>query len=425
MSVNMSTRPGSRPGQSGAPGGRGGGGQPPRSGHSRRDHGPIRPRRRDPLWAKLVIVFGALVMLGSGLLVVVPKLAAHWALGGVAQQNIIPPELKGTDINGAINFLLVGSDARDPTAAPEDATSPIHSDSTMLVHIPADHSKVYMISLPRDSKVDFPADPRLGIGEHSGKLTDAFGQAAVTDKGARDDSAAGYGNGAVYLMKVISNIVGNTGGLRFNGWATINFDGFDKVVQALGSVYMCFDEDVYSVHYWANSTGQPADGSLYNYATYTGDYTRGYHYPKGQCRNLQPWEALDYSRQRYSMPDGDYGRQRHQQQLIKAIMKKILSPDTLTNFNTIQSLQKSVGSLLNLDLGGKAIEDWVFTLKNLRSSDMIMVQTNAAHFAPVACGDETCEEVTPTMIDLLHDVQKDDVFDFLAQHPDWIAKDAA
>jgi hypothetical protein len=43
----------------------------------------------------------------------------------------------------------------------------------------------------------------------------------------------------------------------------------------------------------------------------------------------------------------------------------------------------------------------------------------------VACGDETCEEVTPTMIDLLHDVQKDDVFDFLAQHPDWIAKDAS
>jgi anionic cell wall polymer biosynthesis LytR-Cps2A-Psr (LCP) family protein len=297
----------------------------------------------------------------------------------------------------------------------------------MLVHIPADHSKVYMISLPRDSKVDFPADTRLNIPEHSGKLTDAFGQAAVTDKGARDDSPTGYANGAVYLLKVISNIVGDTGGLKFNGWATINFDGFDKVVQALGSVYMCFDEDVYSIHYWWNSTPavpNQADASLYNYATETGDYTRGYHYPKGQCRNLQPWEALDYSRQRYSMPDGDYGRQRHQQQLIKAIMKKTLSPDTLTNFKTIQNLQAAVGTLLNLDLGGNAIEDWVYTLKNLRYSDMVMIQSNAAQFSPVQCGDETCEAVTPTMIDLLHAVQKDDVFDFLAAHPDWIAKDA-
>jgi anionic cell wall polymer biosynthesis LytR-Cps2A-Psr (LCP) family protein len=228
-------------------------------------------------------------------------------------------------------------------------------------------------------------------------------------------------------MKVISNIVGDTGGLKFNGWATINFDGFDKVVQALGSVYMCFDEDVYSIHYWADSTPavpHQADGSLYNYASSTGDYTRGYHYVKGQCRNLQPWEALDYSRQRYSMPDGDYGRQRHQQQLIKAIMNKTLSTDTLTNFKTIQNLQAAVGNLLNLDLGGNAIEDWVYTLKNLRSSDMVMIQTNADKFSPVQCGSETCEAVTPTMIDLLHSVQKDDVFDFLAQHPDWIAKDA-
>jgi hypothetical protein len=55
---------------------------------------------------------------------------------------------------------------------------------------------------------------------------------------------------------------------------------------------------------------------------------------------------------------------------------------------------------------------------------MVMIQTNADKFSPVQCGDESCEEVTPTMIDLLHAVQKDDVFDFLAQHPDWIAKDA-
>jgi anionic cell wall polymer biosynthesis LytR-Cps2A-Psr (LCP) family protein len=189
---------------------------------------------------------------------------------------------------------------------------------------------------------------------------------------------------------------------------------------------MCFDEDVYSIHYWAYSTPTvpaQADGSLYEYATSTGDYTRGYHYPKGQCRNLSPWEALDYSRQRYSIPDGDYGRQRHQQQLIKAIMKKTMSPDTLTNFNTIKNLQAAVGNLLTLDLGGNAIEDWVYTLKNLRSSDMVMIQTNAAHFAPVECGDELCEQITPALMDLLHAVQKDDVFDFLAQHPDWIGKD--
>jgi anionic cell wall polymer biosynthesis LytR-Cps2A-Psr (LCP) family protein len=366
-------------------------------------------------------------MFGSGLIVVVPKLVAGWALGNVPVHDVIPTDLKAADINGAINFLMVGSDARDPTADVIDATSPIRSDSMMLVHIPADHSKVYMISLPRDLLVDIPADVRTGIPEHTDRLNSAFAQAAVDNKGARDDSSTGYTNGAVFLLKTIANNI--PGGLKFNGWATINFDGFDKVVQALGSVYMCFDEDVYSIHYWADSTPtvpHQADGSLYDYATATGDYTRGYHYPKGQCRDLQPWEALDYSRQRYSMPDGDYGRQRHQQQLIKAIVKKTMSPNTLTNFNTIKSLQAAVGTLLTLDLGGNPMEDWVFTLKSLRSSDMVMVQTNAAQFASAndAQGQYLGEVFQPTLKELLQDVQKDDVFDFLAQHPDWIAKDA-
>jgi LCP family protein required for cell wall assembly len=363
-------------------------------------------------------------MLGSGLTVAVPKLAAHWALGNITQTNAIPSELKGADINGAINFLLVGSDARDPTADVIDATSPIRSDSMMLIHIPADHSKVYMISLPRDLLVDIPADSRTGIAEHTDRLNSAFAQAAVDSKGARDDSTAGYTNGAVFLMKTIANNV--PGGLRFNGWATLNFDGFDKVVEALGSVYMCFDEDVYSIHYMAD--GSPAYDNITKYEeSHNGQNPdTGYHYPKGQCRNLQPWEALDYSRQRVGLPGGDYDRERHQQQLLKAIMKKTLSPDTLTNFNTLKNLQSAVGSLLTLDLGGNAPEDWVYTLKNLRASDMVMVQTYAAQFSSAtdAQGNYIGEAFQPSLKELLQDVQKDDVFDFLAQHPDWIAKDA-
>jgi LCP family protein required for cell wall assembly len=373
----------------------------------------------------LLIAFGALVMVGSGLTVVVPKLVAHWALGNVPQQNVIPPELKGADISGAINFLLVGSDARDPDAAVEDATSPIRSDSIMLVHIPADHSKVYMISFPRDMRVDIPADPRTGIAEHVDRINSAFAQAAVDDKGARDATKTGYGNGAVFLMKTISNIVSSTGGLKFNGWATINFDGFDKVVQVLGGVHMCFDEDVYSIHYWPD--GESAGDNITKYEeSHNGtNPDTGFHYPKGQCWDLQPWQALDYSRQRVGLPNGDYDRQRHQQQLLKAIVNKVASTNTMTNFNTIKNLQQAVGDMLNLDLGGKNPEDWVITLKNLRADDMVMIQTNGANpYASVTDGGTYVgEQLEPAMVDLLKHVQTDSVIDFLAQHPDWVAKD--
>src|SRR6185369_17007690 len=93
---------------------------------------------------------------------------------------------------------------------------------------------------------------------------------------------------------------------------------------------------------------------------------------KPGCYHMQPWEALDYSRQRnwLASGDGDYGRQRHQQQLMKAIMKDAISANTLTNFGKIRDLQKAAGDLLVLDTGGNQLQDWVVTLAGLRPDDI-------------------------------------------------------
>src|SRR5262249_34242049 len=147
------------------------------------------------------------------------------------------------------------------------------------------------------------------------------------------------GHGALLTMMTIDDIVGCTNwqtepgwpgqrgvdsgggpGLAWHGSAGIDFAGFDGVVQALGGVHMWVDEDVYSIQYLPD--GSYADGSLYEYASTHGNPNTGYHYKKGECRDLQPWEALDYSRQRIGVSGGDYGRHRHQQQLLKAIVAK-------------------------------------------------------------------------------------------------------
>jgi anionic cell wall polymer biosynthesis LytR-Cps2A-Psr (LCP) family protein len=138
---------------------------------------------------------------------------------------------------------------------------------------------------------------------------------------------------------------------------------------------------------------------------------------------MLPWEALDYSRQRYYLAngDGDYGRQRHQQQLIKAIVQKVSSGDTITNFSTMTRLQKAAGDLLTLDLGNTKVEDWVLTLSSLRSDDIVMVKTNGGKFAPNGNGSN--EQLIPDTLELLKAVQNDTVFDFLTSHQDWIAAD--
>ena len=70
-----------------------------------------RPKRKDPLWAKLLIAFGMVVILASGATVVGPQIAAWWALREIEQFDAIPPELQGKTLTGDINVLLVGLDA--------------------------------------------------------------------------------------------------------------------------------------------------------------------------------------------------------------------------------------------------------------------------------------------------------------------------
>lgn len=371
---------------------------------------PVPPKKRDPLWAKLAIIFGALVMVGSGAFVVVPKIAAQWATSGITQIDAIPDELLGKNIDGSINFLLLGLDQRDG----EEAEDRIRADSIMIVHIPATHDRVFMISIPRDAEVPIPDYPKANFTGFRDKINAAFAHGAVKD-GHRDPSEAGRERGTELTMKTISNLV--PGGMTFNGAAIINFDGFQSVLEAIGGVHMCVDEDVWSIHYLQNGTRVYADLPEYQAKA------SGKHYIEGECRDMLPWEALDYSRQRYYLADGDgdYGRQRHQQQLLKAIVSKVSSGDTLTNFSTITKLRKAAGDLLTLDLGNTKVEDWVLTLSSLRAEDIVMVKTNGGQFAPNGNGSN--EQLTPESLQLLKAVQDDTVLEFLTTHQDWIAAD--
>ncbi len=363
------------------------------------------------MWAKLSVVFGAIVMMVSGMVVVVPKVLAWWALRDVVTTEQIPRELAGTDISGAINFLLIGIDKRNEGPDSEDL---IRADTIVLVHVPATHDRVYMISLPRDAEVDIPDFPQSDFIGYTTKINAAFAHGAVGPDGQRDTSPEGQAKGAALTMLTISNLV--PGGMQFHGSAIIDFEGFEAVVEALGGVHMCIDTEVYSIHYWAD--GQPSGTPLHE--DYGMRYGTGYHYEVG-CRDLEPWQALDYSRQRYELPNGDYDRQRHQQQLLKAIVKKVASADTITNFDTITRLQQAAGGLLNLDLGSNSLEDWVITMSRLRPDDLIMIKTNGGQWSPSGTGSN--ERLLPESLELLQAVKNDTVFDFLTKHPDWVATD--
>jgi anionic cell wall polymer biosynthesis LytR-Cps2A-Psr (LCP) family protein len=353
-----------------------------------------------PLWAKLSVIFGAVVMVLSGAVVVGPKILAAWAFKDIDQPSILVDAPKSID--GAINILLLGMDER--TGA--EAQGAIRADSIIIVHIPASHDKAFLVSLPRDAEVAIPPYPPTHFpGQSVAKINAAFAMGA-TNNGEPDSSPEGRGRGAQLTAMTIDKVV--PGGLKFNAVAILNYGGFLSILKVLGGVDMCVDEEVYSIHYNRDGTKAPTD---------LPDGV-GKHYPKG-CYYMQDWEALDFARQRH-LPDGDYGRQRHQQQLIKAIMKKATTMGVLTNVSKLLDLQKAAGELLTLDLGPVPPEEWVFTMKSIGSNDLVMIKTNGGKFTSAGDGNE---QLSADSLSLLQAVSSDTVMDFLVAHPDWVATD--
>ncbi|MGH2086709.1 LCP family protein [Aerococcus urinaeequi] len=58
-------------------------------------------------------------------------------------------------------------------------------------------------------------------------------------------------------------------------------------------------------------------------------------FTEGETRTLSGIEAIQYVRMRKSDPEGDIGREKRQQQLIEAVVDKVISLGTITNYNDI------------------------------------------------------------------------------------------
>jgi anionic cell wall polymer biosynthesis LytR-Cps2A-Psr (LCP) family protein len=143
------------------------------------------------------------------------------------------------------------------------------------------------------------------------------------------------------------------------------------------------------------------------------------------CQHLEAWQALDYVRQRYQFPNGDYDRARHQQQFLKAVLAKAKSQG-MTNPTKAISIMKAAGSALTVTTNGVDIADWAFTLKNVANNEMVMLKTNAGQFnaSKLADGSEV-EQLSDESKLMLAALREDKLGEFVLAHPDFVATDAA
>ncbi|GAA1755548.1 hypothetical protein GCM10009681_28340 [Luedemannella helvata] len=68
------------------------------------------------------------------------------------------------------------------------------------------------------------------------------------------------------------------------------------------------------------------------------------------------------------------------------------------------------------------IEDWLFSFKHLDENDVVMIKTNGGDLSSEIINGIWYETLNEDSVELLKAVHEDKVYDFLSQHPDWIAK---
>ncbi|ATG53174.1 transcriptional regulator [Brachybacterium vulturis] len=186
------------------------------------------------------------------------------------------PALSGAEDTPGTTYLIAGSDRRDGEAVDEDGTTGARADTMMLLH-KAPGGNSYLVSLPRDTLVEIP-----GYGGYKLNAAYSFG-------------------GAPLLVETVEEFTG----LTVDHYVEIGFDGVSDVVDSVGHVNLCIDQDV-------------------------DDEKSGLVMAEG-CHDVGGEQALAFVRARYFDPTADLGRQQRQQQFVGALMERATSPSVMLN----------------------------------------------------------------------------------------------
>lgn len=172
-------------------------------------------------------------------------------------------------------ILIAGSDSREAAL-----TTITRTDVDILAVVNPGKKTILLISLPRDT---YMANPALENGMD--KLTHM--------------GVYGIDNSTKALAQFFS--------AEIDKYILVNFNTYARIVNTLGGV------DI--VNPYAFSSGE-------------------YNFPAGNIR-LYGEEALAYVRERHSLANGDFDRNEHQMIVLRALIKKMLSVEVLTNFPTV------------------------------------------------------------------------------------------
>ena len=240
--------------------------------------------------------------------------------------TVIPEQFKAA-CGDQCNYLLLGSDSRAALSAKDQKgfqsnaqIGGYRSDTILLVHIDTVTKHATILSFPRDLWVNIP-------GHGYDKINAAFSVGAAN------------GGGVLGGANLVSATLHRLTGLTINHAMVVDLGGFEKVVDALGTVPFCTPVPLVD--------DPPASEKK------LGNYGSGLNLPHPGCYNLDGATALALVRARYVKGDcvSDFSRISRQQQFLRSVINKALSPAELPKLGSVipaVAKQLSIDKSLNV-----------------------------------------------------------------------------
>ncbi|WP_141347971.1 LCP family glycopolymer transferase CpsA [Streptococcus equinus] len=176
------------------------------------------------------------------------------------------------------------------------------SDVNLILTVNMNTHKILMTETPRDSYVKIPD----GGANQYDKLTHA----------------------GIYGVETSEKTLENLYGITIDYYARLNFDSFMNLINSLGGVTVYNDQEF----------------------TINLDTGNAYSFPVGNVDLTSGEQALAFVRERYSLEHGDYDRGNNQMKVIQAILNKMTSLKSVSNYSTIISnVQDSIQTNMKLD----------------------------------------------------------------------------
>ncbi|WP_299541921.1 LCP family protein [uncultured Streptomyces sp.] len=268
--------------------------------------------------------------------------------------------------SGAQNILLIGSDSRagDNAEYGRDDHGRQRSDTTILLHLPADRKSATAVSVPRDLMADVPACHTADGG-------------TSREQFAQFNWAFQYG-GAACTIRTLEKMTG----IRVDHHMIVDFSGFKDMVDAVDGVDVCLRE--------------PID-----------DKAAHLRLPAGRHR-LDGEQALGYVRARKSLGDGsDTDRMDRQQKFLGALVNKVQSNGVLLNPTKLYPVLDAATKSLTTDPGLDSLRDLYDLVRGMRNVPTDKVQFLTVPRKPYSLNANRDELVEPDATRLFAQLRQD------------------